>query len=250
MAPGIPVLTFHALDDGASVLAFPPRRFARAIDDLVAAGWRAASLGEVVAALDGADPLPERVFAVTFDDGYRSVYEQAFPVLARHGVPATVFVATGDEAATSDGRLPPMQGRARLSWSEMREMREYGVEFGSHTLAHPDLTRLGNQAIDRELRLSKARLEEALARPVRWFAYPFGRYDRRSRDIAAGLYEAAWSDRLGLARRRDDRHALPRVETHYLRGEGAFAGQTNRRLAARLAVHAVPRRLRRMLASR
>lgn len=249
MAHGIPILTFHAVEEGDSVLVFPPCRFARALGDLSRAGWRAVTLAEAVAALAGEQPLPERVFALTFDDGYRSVFDAALPALCEHGVPATVFVATGG-APTEAGRLAPMQGRERLSWSEMREMRDLGVDFGAHTESHPDLRRLGAEDVEAEMRRSKQRLEDELAAPVRWFAYPFGRFDRRSRDLAASLFVAAFSDRLGLARRRDDRWTLPRVETYYLRRAGAFAGLSEGGLARRLALRNVPRRLRRLVSGR
>lgn len=247
MPPGLPILTFHAVDDGAAPLAFSPQRFAEGLGALAGEGWRALPLMELVAALGRPGPLPDRSFAITFDDGYRSVYEHAYPVLALHRMPATVFVALGDEPATARGRLLPMEGRERLSWTEMREMSDSGIEFGSHTLTHPDLTRLPPAEVEGELRLSRSRLEEALGRPARCFAYPYGRFDRRSRGIAAELYDAAVSDRLGLARARDDRYALPRVETYYLRAEGAFSGLTGGRLGAYLALRGAPRRLRRWL---
>jgi peptidoglycan/xylan/chitin deacetylase (PgdA/CDA1 family) len=248
MPSGLPILTFHAVDDGGAPLAFPPLRFEAAIAAIISAGWRVAPLCELVATLEGTLPLPAKTLAITFDDGYRSVLEAAFPVLARARMPATVFVSIGEEAPSSAGRLAPMAGRERLSWSEMREMSAQGIEFGSHTLTHPDLTRLAPESVAREIGLSKVRLEEGLSRPVRLFAYPFGKFDRRSRDLAAEHYEASFGDRLGLARRRDDRHALPRVETYYLRAEGAFSGLSSGGLAAYLALRNLARRLRRLVA--
>lgn len=250
MVTGVPILTFHALDEAGPPLAYPPRRFGVALAALARAGWRGVPLLDLVAALDDPRPLPARRFAVTFDDGYRSVYDVAFPELARHSVPATVFVSLGVEPPAAGGRLAPMEGRERLSWAEMREMAAHGVEFGSHTFGHPDLTRLGPSELEREVRDSRRALEDALGRPVRSFAYPFGRFDRPSRDLAASVYEAAVSDRLGLARRRDDRHALPRVDTYYLRGERALLTLTKGRLAVYLALRNAPRRLRRALGMR
>lgn len=247
MPSGLPILTFHAIDDGAPPLAFPADRFATGLAALAAAGWRSVPLLELVAALAGTAPLPAKTFAITFDDGYRSVYDAALPVLAGLGLPATLFVSPGATPPGAAGRLSPMAGRERLTWRELRELADHGVEIGSHTVDHPDLTLLDTAAIERELRRSRELLEQGLSRPVRCFAYPFGRFDRRSRDAAAALYDAAFSDRLGLARRSDDRWALPRVETFYLRGTPSLAAVADRRFAGYLALRNLPRRLRRWL---
>lgn len=246
MPSGIPIFTFHALDEGPEPYSYPPRRFAAAIAQLAAAGFSGWPVMDLVDALERDDAEPARRFGVTFDDGYRSVHEHALPVLAAHDTPATVYVSFGDDPAAHGDRLPPMLGRERLSWSEMREMGRHGIEFGAHTLTHPDLTRLPEREIERQLVESKRRLEDALSLPVRSFAYPFGRHDRRSREIARRHFEAALSDRLAFARPGDDRWALPRVETYYLRSRLALPLVSSAALAPYLALRNLPRRLRRL----
>jgi peptidoglycan/xylan/chitin deacetylase (PgdA/CDA1 family) len=222
MPPALTILTFHALDDARTVLSFSPALFERLPSLLRAGGYRVLPLAEAAAALHGGGMLPGRPLAITFDDGYRSVYEAAFPVLRAHALPATVFLAVGDgEAGRGAGdpgaRLPSMEGRPMLSWGEIREMRRGGISFGAHTLTHPDLTRLAPARVEREMAASQAILEQALGEPVTSFAYPFGRTDARSLEAARRFFACAVSDRLGLASPGSDLHALPRVDAYYLR---------------------------------
>ena len=104
-----------------------------------------------------------------------------------------------------------------LAWGEIREMQRAGMNFGAHTLTHPDLTRLPTPRIEREMIASKTVLEEALGEPVTSFAYPFGRYDSRSHHLARQHFVCACSDRLGFVNAGSDLHTLSRVDAYYLR---------------------------------
>src|SRR5262245_55267199 len=84
----LPVLTFHALEDRSAVISFPPREFRRGLGRLHARGYRALPLADVVACLRAGRPFPPRTLVLTFDDGYRSIYEEAFPVLRDYAMTA------------------------------------------------------------------------------------------------------------------------------------------------------------------
>jgi peptidoglycan/xylan/chitin deacetylase (PgdA/CDA1 family) len=177
MATSIPVLTFHAIDDRPSIISFPPPLFQRSMAQLHNTGYRTLNLTELVDSLHQALPFPERSFAITFDDGYQSVYEQAFPILERYGFSATVFLTVGANGKQMETeRLPSMCERSMLSWHEIKEMHRSGIAFGAHTLTHPDLTRLPIQDLEAEVVSGKAVIEDALGTQVTSFAYPFGRY--------------------------------------------------------------------------
>jgi peptidoglycan/xylan/chitin deacetylase (PgdA/CDA1 family) len=215
----LPILMFHAIETAPEPIAFPPVLFERLLDGLERSRFQTLRLDAAISALQ-AGTLPPRAVVLTFDDGYRSVYDVAFPALARRGMTATVFlIAGGNGAGREDDRLPPFAGRPTVSWAEVREMDQAGLEIGAHTLTHPDLTRLTATQIASEVLESRARIEDRLGVPVSSFAYPFGRYDRRSLELARSHFAAACSDRLGLAGPRSDLHALERVETYYFRGE-------------------------------
>ena len=110
-AASLPILTFHAIDDELDVLSFSPRVFRRGMARLREGGYRTVSLLEVVDCLRRGVPFPDRSFVITFDDGYQSVYDEAFPVLQRYGMSATVFLTVGDTGmAGPDDRLPSLGG--------------------------------------------------------------------------------------------------------------------------------------------
>ena len=246
-AGSLPILTFHTLDDRPAVVAFPPHVFRRGIERLRAAGRRPVALDAVADQLQRGDALPSGAFVLTFDDGYRTVYDEAFPVLQAAGMSATVFLTIGEGPGAAGGRLPALDGRPMLAWSEIREMQRAGFAFGAHTLTHRDLTRLPAADVLTEMRASKETIEDRLGTAVTCFAYPFGRHDARCRALARELFQCACSDALGLVGARSDPWALERVETYYLRTARRFDLAFGPWLPHVLRVIDVPRRLRRRL---
>ena len=246
IASALPILTFHAIDDRSSVISFAPGLFSRAISRLHQSGFHSVGLLEAAACLRNGDPLPERACVVTFDDGYRSVYEEAFPVLQRYGIAATVFLTVGGQRDGHPGqRLPALEQRSMLAWNEIREMQRAGIHFGAHTLTHPDLTRLAPEALEREVVDSKNAIEDALGSSVDSFAYPYGRYDARSRKLVRRHFLCACSDRLGFAGPRSDVYALERIDAYYLRSTAGLAAMSSRWFPWYIKARALPRELRR-----
>jgi peptidoglycan/xylan/chitin deacetylase (PgdA/CDA1 family) len=251
MMTSLPVLTFHALDDRASVISCPPRVFAHGMAMLHAHGYRTIRLMEAVASLRQRQPFPARTFVLTFDDGFHTMYAEAFPVLQRYGLSATVFLTVGAaDAVQPAGRLPTFEGRLMLSWREIREMQHGGLEFGAHTLTHPDLTRLSTEQIAVEMSGSKDRIENSLGTPVTSFAYPFGRYDAQSHRIAQQYFSCACADTLGLLSSGSDPYALERVDAYYLRTRRLFTLMGTGLFPWYVVARSIPRRLRRSLLRR
>lgn len=250
MRASLPVLTFHSVDDKSSVISFPLRLFKDGLSRLKEHGHQTIDLMEAVGMVRRREMFPERRFAITFDDGYRNAYSEGLPVLQQLGMSATVFLTAG-EARTSDStsRLPSQNGREMLSWGEIRELHASGsIRFGAHTLTHPDLTRLPVERIESEVGDSKSIIEDALGAPVVSFAYPYGRYDQRSREIASRHFECACSDRLGLITAQSDPFALERVDAYYLRTDRLFNILLTDSLSGYIWARGVPRRIRRALA--
>jgi peptidoglycan/xylan/chitin deacetylase (PgdA/CDA1 family) len=246
MAASFPILTFHAIDNRPSVISFPPRVFERGIALLRDRGHRTLGLLELADRIRRGASFPERFFVITFDDGYRSVYEQAFPVLQRYGMTATVFLTVGN---TKKKRLPTMEGRSMLSWHEIKEMHRSGIAFGVHTLTHPDLTRLPAERLETEVVGGKRVIEDALGSKVDTFAYPFGRYDKRCRELVSRHFLCACSDRLGLLRRNTDLYAMERVDAYYLRSERLFQAMLTSLFPLYVKARSIPRLIRRALQS-
>ena len=244
VANWLPILTFHAVDDTPSVIAFPPALFRSALEELQKAGFRTLGLLDAAERVAKREGFPARSVVLTFDDGYRSVYETVLPALHEHGMTATVFVSAG----TGRGdRFPSLCHREMLSWPEVRELHAAGLEIGAHTLAHPDLTRLPADRVRQEILESKARLEEAIGAPVSSFAYPFGRFDDRSVSLVREHFRCACSDFLSVATHRSDPYLLPRVDAYYLRSPFLFAAVGARWFPWAVRLRNVPRQLRRRM---
>lgn len=186
-APRAVVLLYHTV--GSSPWAVSAERFAEQMAVLRARA-RVVDLGALLTARDERPPL---ACAITFDDGYASVYEAASPILRDHGFPATVYLTTDaidhDEANASD-RFPGLHPAERLMrWDQVRELQAHGTAIGSHLCAHPDMTRLAPDEAMRQLRASKAAIEQRLGVPCDRFAYPFGRCNRQ---VAGWVREAGY----------------------------------------------------------
>jgi len=112
---------------------------------------------------------------ITFDDGDMSVYHHAFPILKRCGVKAVVFLI-GEYIGKDDLWDITLLGKrsVHLGWDEICEMKEWGIEFGSHTMNHRNLTTLNMDEISYELSESKRILEDRIGQ-VRCVSYPFNR---------------------------------------------------------------------------
>jgi peptidoglycan/xylan/chitin deacetylase (PgdA/CDA1 family) len=241
MASSLPVLTFHAIDDRPSVISFSPARFERGMRLLHEKGYRTLSLIDVADVMRKRLSFPEHSLAITFDDGYQSVYERAFPVLQRYQMTANVFLTVG---RTKTERLPSMEDRSMLSWTEIREMHRAGIAFGGHTITHPDLTRLPETLLRSEIVGGKEVIEDALGDAVVTFAYPFGRYDNRCRELTSHYFVCACSDQLGLLHSSSDLYSMERVDAYYLRTERLLSLMSSGLLPLYVKARNVPRRIR------
>jgi peptidoglycan/xylan/chitin deacetylase (PgdA/CDA1 family) len=132
-------------------------------------GYKSCTLEQAVGQLHGDRPTAEKLVVITFDDGFRDFYCQAFPALIRFGFTATMFLPTSyiGEAAAS------FKGKDCLTWAEIRELRKVGISFGSHTVTHPQLRHLGVQAMNDEIINSKMTIEHNLGCVADSFAYPY-----------------------------------------------------------------------------
>lgn len=209
-------------------------------------GYATVSLSDSAGLVRERKPFPERSFVLTFDDGYRSVYDEAFPVLAKYGMTATVFLTVGDTGNRGlHDRLTPLGGRQMLSWVEIREMRDAGIDFGAHTITHPDLTSLDDTTMDYEIKRSKEIIEMNLGVPVSSFAYPYGLYDERCVEIAGRNFACACSDELGLLTESSALYALRRVDAFYLRSEKLFGLMLTKSFPLYIFLRNIPRTIAR-----
>lgn len=121
-----------------------------------------------------------RRVVLTFDDAYADFVSAAFPVLQNYGFGATLFVPTGLIGAAAEWDREFGDPAPLMSWAELDGLVSAGVEIGAHTMSHPRLTRLVDDAeIIREISGSRNELMTRYGQPTSSFAYPFGDYDAR-----------------------------------------------------------------------
>ena len=209
------ILCYHAVDPTwRSPLAVTPAAFEDQMRWL-ASHRRVVALDEAMDAADDHFRLPRGMTAITFDDGFASLHDHAFPVLRELGLPSTVFVVA--ETLTAEGRAvdwvdtPPDDGPLQtLALAQLREMQAGGMAVGSHSFSHRVLTTVPVDEVEDDLRRSRQLLEQLLDRPVPFLAYPRGFHDDGVRRAAAAAgYRNSFT--LPEAREPVGPHAVPRV---------------------------------------
>jgi peptidoglycan/xylan/chitin deacetylase (PgdA/CDA1 family)/glycosyltransferase involved in cell wall biosynthesis len=209
---GTPILLYHAVgpaSEPAGPFVMPAPRFESHMKWIRRLGYQPISLREFIQCHRERRFPPARSVVVTLDDGYEDNFRHAYPVLRRHGIPATIFLVSDAVGRgnhwTKKGALA---GRPMMNWDQIRAMRGGGIDFGAHSRTHPRLTELGAEAAAAEIAGSGADIERALGSPITAFAYPYGLHDDATRNLAReagyaagctvdpglnGLGIAAWS---------------------------------------------------------
>jgi peptidoglycan/xylan/chitin deacetylase (PgdA/CDA1 family) len=171
----IPILMYHSISGSQEDRVHPyyrtvttPQTFARQMEYLYNSGYSTLGLSELDQRLQRGTRMAKCV-AITFDDGYLDFYLHAAPVLAKYGFTATVFLPTAFIGKTRQS----FNDTPCLTWAEVRELRQVGIAFGSHTHTHPQLHDLSPDAIEQEITASKKLMEDEMSTAVESFGYPF-----------------------------------------------------------------------------
>jgi peptidoglycan/xylan/chitin deacetylase (PgdA/CDA1 family) len=182
----LPILMYHYVEpwpEGANVLrqglTVTPESFAAQMAYLHANGYVTVSLYDLVYALTLGQPLPERAVVLTFDDGYRSLMDHAVPLLEPYGYTATVFVVT---------QLMDEGFAQYLTWPQAESLYAQGWKIEPHTKTHDQL-----EGRDRDFQLyqmlgSQQTVAAHIGATPRFFAYPSGKYDELSIQIAREMH--------------------------------------------------------------
>ncbi len=178
----IPILAYHNFtkDEGSSY-DMNIVEFEKQMDYLATHNYSVISLSELLKGLRDSQ-LPPKPIVITIDDGFKSTYTLAYPVLKKYNFPATLFLYTNFIE----------KNNSSLTWEEIREMTKNNIEIGSHTLSHCNLLKYKKNEnyktylarIRREIFLSKEILEGKIGRKVKFFAYPYGAYSFTIKDLA------------------------------------------------------------------
>lgn len=202
--PKIIVLNYHKIDDMNISLSVRPADFERQMRYLVEQNFHAITPQEMYAALVEGAELPENPVLITFDDGYLDNYTNAYPILKKYGLKATIFVITGFMDRGQPGYF---------TWGQAAEMEASGlINIESHTVTHSSLTDLNEEQMQREIKVSKADIERRLGKQVEFLAYPTGTYNLHIAALVkeAG-YKGAFTVKYGNVDQASNLFALERV---------------------------------------
>jgi peptidoglycan/xylan/chitin deacetylase (PgdA/CDA1 family) len=217
---GVPVLMYHEVRRVPKSEERPyfisPARFTAHVRALRAAGYLPCSLDDFSAWMTGKGKLPSKAVLLTFDDGYRGVFEHAYPLLRSEAVPFSVFLVSSALGET-DTWLRNAHGRRSdyplMSRTQAVELARAGVGIGSHSRTHADLPALDSKTLRDEIYGSRAQLEDLLGQKTDCFAYPYGRLNDVVRDtVAEAGYTCAFSTRSGFNRAGGDPLLIRRID--------------------------------------
>jgi peptidoglycan/xylan/chitin deacetylase (PgdA/CDA1 family) len=184
-------------------LSVAPRHFEAQLAWLRGEGYQTISLSQLVYHLSLGWPLPKKPIILTFDDGYRDAYTNAFPLLRRYGFLGTFFLVT---KPIDDGNSD------YLTWDMVKEMHQAGMDMEPHGYRHYDLKGRGMDFLVYEIVGAKEAIEARTGQQTRFFAYPSGSYDRTTIAVLKSAYFwAALTTVQGATHSGDDLFELKRV---------------------------------------
>lgn len=164
----MPILMYHHIRDFINPndkigtnLSVAPSKLAEQLDYIKSKGYETITFEDLTV-----NKIPAKPVILTFDDGYKNFYQNAFPELKKRNMKAVVFIITGD-----------IGGGEYMTSSELKEISQYGIEIGDHTISHPDLTKISVDKAQKEIANSKSALETLTGKKVISFCYPSGKFN-------------------------------------------------------------------------
>lgn len=204
----VPILMYHSVSPKArkeNRLSVSVGTFERQMRFLKERKYRVLPLEELAGLIKEKKKIPARAVAITFDDGYKNNYTDAFPILKKYNLAATIFIIINEVGRSQNDRL---------NWEEIRDMKDSGlVSFGSHTLGPEPLINIKSEnEIRKQIFESKKILEEKLGCPVVVFSYPEGRFnDKIIQLVKDAGYKSAVATNPGKKIRNNNVYALKRL---------------------------------------
>ncbi|HAH04857.1 TPA: hypothetical protein DCL28_04880 [Candidatus Komeilibacteria bacterium] len=205
----IVVLLYHAVGKNRWYASVNPLMFKMQMRYL-RKHYHVVPLADVVRYQKGEIDLPDKSVAITFDDGYEDNYKIAWPILKKNKLPFTIFVTAELKP------LPNLNNDLlRISWPELKQMAEAGVDIGGHGLSHKDLPSLSEAELQREVGECYRWLRDKLGRAPQHFSYPGGKYNQSvMAAVQQAGFTAACTTHEGLVKKKDNVYEIKRVWVH------------------------------------
>ncbi|MBK67365.1 MAG: polysaccharide deacetylase [Rickettsiales bacterium] len=201
---GAVIYAYHRIDE----LGFPAtniqfEQFKSHIDEILNGNYNVLPLSKVVEALKNKSELPNKAVVITFEGGHRSILKKAVPLLRKHKLPFTVFFSV-DQA--------DWQSTSYLGWTELEELSELDyVDLGVHTATYSHLLDYDDRQMRMQINRAKTRFREMLDEEPQFFAYPFGEFSLKAKNLVEEYgFSAALGQQSSVANEASDIFALPR----------------------------------------
>ena len=205
---GVPVICYHSINkdpSGKSPIIVSEEKLRQHLQTIKDAGYTTLTMAELNDYLFKNKPIPAKSVVITFDDGYRDNYNNAFPILKEFNMSATIFVISSY-----------LNRDLYLTSEEIKEISDYGIDIESHTVSHVKLSTLSYKDQLKELKDSKEAIENITGNPVISIAYPEGKFNANTEKatLEAG-YSMGFTIKRGYADRNDKQAELNRICLDY-----------------------------------
>lgn len=206
------ILQYHHIDESTpAATSIAPDIFAKQMAYLSQQNFEVWPLTRLINAIKQNKPLPDKVIAITFDDGYESIAKNALPILRQYDFPFTVFIT------------PKTVGKSLyMDWETLQQLQRYGGSIANHTFSHPHMVRrqpdeTGSETKEQwkeRLRLEITKAEESINKQLgqtsALFAYPYGEFDSEIKSILRDLGMIALAQHSGAFDHHVDQQEIPR----------------------------------------
>ncbi len=191
----VPIVLYHNID-GKGIYSLPLEVLRNQFALFREKGINVISIEELEKRMITEKKFSSRAICITFDDGYYSMYSKLLPLAREFDYPVTLFVYLDNVYS---------RARSSITWENLRELEKNGISIQCHSITHPDLTairdadtRESRYRLYEEIYLAKRIMEMYMEKPIKYYAFPYGRYDLRLVELCryAG-YERVFSTDYG-----------------------------------------------------
>ncbi|MGL5059727.1 MAG: sulfotransferase [Microcoleus sp.] len=208
----LPILAYRCISVGG-LNKVTTQDFERQLQYLKNQGYYSASWQDWHRAKRDRTPLPGKAVLITFDGGYLDFFNCAFPLLKRFNFTATVFLVAESVGKTNSWEKAESEEMQLMEWTQIRQLRDAGIEFGSMSATYQPLTALSVTEIVREGATSRAILERGVGKSMRCFAYPYGKSDRIVEHLLGAIgYTFGMTYKPEFSSFDDSLMSLPRIQ--------------------------------------
>ena len=205
------ILQYHHVNSHTpAVTSISPQKFEEHLELIESQGFQVLPLETMINQIKLGVAFKSNTLAITFDDNYRSIYENAFPLLKQRGWPFTIFVNPKDIKSSNNGFI--------LSWDELKEMKHNGATIANHTQSHWHLLkREKNESkkawqdrIKQDIQAAQHKLEAKLGKTPKWLAYPYGEFNEDLKKLTQSMGYLGFSQQSGPINHTTNWQSIPR----------------------------------------